>query len=141
MRKLLFIFNKPALNHQRNQWKQLIEGLNEGKYLVTIEAAGKRSEQQNAYYWRIVCEYVYNGLKDAGFESVTNKDDAHEITKALFLKEVEMKGDIKIERVKSTTELNKEQFSEYIDNITLWASDYLNIQIPLPNTQIIFYES
>lgn len=140
MRKQIFIFNKPALNYQRNQWRDLIAELKEGRYIITIESADKRSGQQNEYYWSVVCEFVYEGLRDAGFESVTNKDDAHEITKALFLKEVELKGDIKIERVKSTTELSKEQFSEYIDNITMWASDYLNVTIPLPNTQISMYE-
>lgn len=116
-------------------WKEHLEGLPAGRYKVEIKPYKTRSLQQNAFYHAVVVPMVFDGLRDAGF-TVRHNEDAHEILKALFLKVREEKGGIVIERVKSTTELSTTEFNEYIQFITIWAADYLNISIPLPNEQL-----
>jgi hypothetical protein len=106
------------------------------RYIVTIKKANTRSHNQNAYYWGVVCQLVYEGLKDAGFENVKNKDDAHEILKNLFLKTKEERNGITIETVKSTRQLTRAEFIDYLTHIEVFAADYLNVHIPAPNTQL-----
>jgi hypothetical protein len=36
----------------------------------------------------------------------------------------------------STTKMNKEQFGEYIDRITQWAAEFLQIAIPSPDEKL-----
>lgn len=119
-------------------WKEHCDQLPDGRYLLTIKSTKRRSSDQNDYYWGVVVPLVYDGLKGAGFDAVRNKEDAHEIMKSLFLKVVEEKNGIKIERVGSTTELTTIGFSEYLLHIFTWALDYLNITIPEPNQQLEF---
>lgn len=119
-------------------WKAHLNGLSAGRYLVSIKSTKQRSTQQNAYYWGVVLPLVYEGLKAAGFESVRNNEDVHLITASLFLKVAEEKNGVKIEKIISTTELSTVGFMEYLQNITIWAFDYLGIKIPEPNEQLNF---
>lgn len=119
--------------------KVLASNLNllpDGKYRVRVDSAKVRSSSQNAYYWSCVIDLVYEGLRTCGFDSVRNKNDAHEICKALFLKVIDEKNGIKIERVLSTRELTTIGFQEYLLNISVWAFDYLSISIPEPGQQL-----
>lgn len=120
----------------QSQRQEYLNSLPDGYYVERIEARNKRSGRQNSYYWSVVVPMVYQGLREAGFDAVRNLEDAHEVMKNLFLKIREERNGVVIERVKSTTELNKEQFSEYLEHITIWAWDYLTITIPAPNTQL-----
>lgn len=113
-----------------------LKELEAGRYLVRIEKANKRSHNQNAYYWGVVCQLVYEGLKDLGFDNIRNKDDAHEVMKNLFLKTKEQIGEVTIETVRSTKDLTRTEFMDYLQHIEMWASDYLSISIPPPSTQL-----
>lgn len=112
------------------------DALKIGRYRIRIDEYSKRSLPQNAYYWSTVVPLVYTALRDSGFDAVRNHDDAHEVMKHLFLKVSEQRGEVLIERVISTTELTKMEFSEYIEHITLWAWDYLQVTIPAPGQQL-----
>lgn len=116
-------------------WDEYRDSLPEGRYKVEIKPYKTRSLQQNKYYHSVVVPMVFDGLRDAGF-TIRHTDDAHEVLKNLFLKVREEKGGIAIERVRSTTELSTTEFNEYIQFIQVWAIDYLNISIPLPNEQL-----
>lgn len=132
-----FIISKSGKDFRNTKaWKEHIASLPDGRYLVSIKSIKARSLPQNAYYWGVVVEMVYQGLKEAGFDAVRNKDDAHEIMKSLFLKIKEAKGVVYIERVQSTTELTTIGFMEYLLHISTWAFDYLSITIPEPGQQM-----
>jgi len=118
----------------REYWEQLPDG----KYITTIKSTKQRSNDQNDYYRGVVVPLVFQGLKDAGFDTVRNKEDAHEIMKTLFLKVSEERDGLRLERVMSTTELTTIGFAEYLLNIFTWAFDYLGITIPEPNKQMTF---
>ena len=122
--------------------KTLIESLKDGKWQVEISLIDKRSSPQNRYYWQMLTEYVQPGLYNTGWREIKTKDDAHEFVAKIFLK-VKMVNENTgqaTERVKSTTELSKEQFSVYLEEIWQWAAEYLSITIPAPNEQFTLYE-
>jgi hypothetical protein len=41
-------------------------------------------------------------------------------------------GEVIGERVRSTTELNVEEFSEYLEKVIAWLADMFGIECPIP---------
>lgn len=117
--------------------RKFFNELRDGKYLVKITSIKRRSLNQNAFYWSVVCELVKDALREAGYREVKTKDDAHEIMKTLFLKKkvVNELTDEVIEIPGSTAELTTVQFIEYIGQIQQWASEYLGLVLPEPSSQ------
>ncbi len=111
-----------------------LQSIGSGFMEIIIRFAGKRSDQQNKYYWSAIIPIVKEGLKGVGIEM--SKEQTHELLKYKFLKRefITSDGDI-LQSVGSTTELNKVEFSEYKESIQQWASEYLNVNIPDPNEQ------
>lgn len=115
------------------------KNLPDGSYLVTIESTKKRTNDQNQYYWGVVVPAVYNGLREAGFNEVKSRDDAHLVMKSLFLKQhIPGKDGEAFELIRSTTGLKTLEFSKYLMDIFQWASEYLGVVIPEPNEQLEF---
>jgi hypothetical protein len=125
------IINKAAI-------KELFASLLDGVYVLKCDAFKKRSNQQNRYYHGCCLPLVKEGLQNIGYREVRTNEDAHEVLKYLFLKKLipnEETGEV-IEILGTTTKLSTTEFNEYIERIIQWASEYLNIQIPLPNEQL-----
>lgn len=117
--------------------------LPEGKWMLKAEKKDKRSNQQNRYYWGCVIPLVKEGLREAGYDDIKTDEHAHEVLKHLFLKK-EIKNnntDEVIQLSKSTTELNKLEFNEFIEEVAMWASSYLSIVIPEPGKQTEIWNS
>lgn len=112
----------------------------EGKdCMFTIEPfKNKRSSQQNRYYHGVIIPIVKNCLKEAGY--VMTNEDVHDLLKMKFLRETlfvnEDTGDI-TERTKSTTELSKSAFMDYVSEIRQFTLEYFNTDIPEPNEEIM----
>lgn len=104
---------------------------------ITIEKfKSKRSEQQSRYYWGAVIPIVQAALKDTG--NRFSKEQTHDLLRCKFLKEdlpINDHGEF-ITRIKSTTELNKSDFGDYIEQIAQWSSEFLGCNIPPPSTQL-----
>lgn len=97
---------------------------NEGKNAVIEIQRKRRTLTQNAYYW------VY--LTVISNETGNTPDDLHELFKSMFLPDVIVKIKGKkathdFKRKKSTTELTKFEFGEYLDRICAYT------EVPLPN--------
>jgi len=124
------------LSRNRQSLKTAIEQFEGKNVTITIEKTrSKRSNDQNRYYWSGVVPIVHRGLKDAGY--AISKDDTHLAMRAKFLSEpIPMEDGTYIDKFKSTTELTKSEFSDYIESIRDWAFDYLGVTIPPPNTHI-----
>ena len=105
----------------------------EGKRIsITIQEAKKqRSNDQNAYYWGVVVPLVAKGITDLG--EYTPNEKAHEVLKMLFLQSTSELG---LPNTKSSTELNTKEFNEFIEQVQIWAADFLEIDIPEPNSQV-----
>jgi uncharacterized protein YllA (UPF0747 family) len=123
------IVNKPAL-------RKFFSDLKEGAYTLTLTEKNKRTHDQNDYYWGVIIPIALKGLKDLGYSDVRNIMDAHKTLKSLFLKQVirNNKGEF-IEVVNDSRTLTKAEFTEYIERIAQWAAEYLNVEIPAPNSQ------
>lgn len=95
---------------------------NEGKLVSVSKYQAIRSNQQNRFYW------FYLGLIES--ETGNNANDLHEYFKRIFLqpKFITVMGkEIKIP--KSTGELTKAEFGEYMDKICAETN------VPIPNPE------
>jgi hypothetical protein len=126
---VLTIHNKIALK----EWAAQNPGRN---VLVKFEKRGsKRSIQQNSYYHSVVVQMVMMGLRDIGY--YMSKDETHFFLKGNFNRvQVPGKGGLLMEMPGTTTQLNKIEFSEYIERIAQWAAEYLNVVIPPANADL-----
>lgn len=118
--------------------RALFDSLKDGRHLIEISGADKRSNPQNRYYWGLVIPIIQKGIKDMGTE--LTKEETHEWLKSKFnLSDLinPTTGEC-ISIPLSTTRLNKEGFSEYISKIQQFASEFLNIYVPDPNEQMKF---
>lgn len=126
----------------RKKVKQVFEDLEDGTYMVKIDAFKKRSLQQNKYYWYCVVPIVKDGLFAAGYDDVKSNIDAHEVLKMLFLKKKIVNhntGELIIEIAGSTSKLGTIQFNAFIDEVIKWGAEYLGVQIPLPNKPLLMF--
>ena len=121
--------------------REIFGSLNEGKYLIKITSIKKRSLNQNAYYWSCVVPMVKDGLIDAGYDEIKTDEQAHDIMKHLFLKKqvVSKKDGNVIEIAGSTSKLTSLEFSNYLEEVYKWSSEYLGVYIPPPSKPIPLY--
>lgn len=115
------------------EWARQNPGRN---ILVKFERRGaKRSLPQNRYYHGIVVQSVMLGLREIGYSM--SHDETHYFLKQKFNPvQVPNKRGEAIELPGTTTELNKVEFSEYIERIAQWAAEYLSISIPAANADL-----
>jgi hypothetical protein len=77
------------------------------------EKKTKRSLDQNSRYWKLLTDFG----RYLGYEA----EEMHELARYKFLfDEIEVNGEW-MPRLKSTTKLNTQDFTEYMDAIDRWA--------------------
>jgi hypothetical protein len=125
----LTIHNRIAVE----EWAMQNPGRN---VLVKFEKRGsKRSLPQNRYYHGVVVQMVMMGLREIGY--CLSHDETHFFLKQKFNPiEIPGNGGLVIEIPGTTTQLNKIEFGEYIDRISQWAVEYLNVVIPPANADL-----
>lgn len=124
----LHILNKNRMEDDLRQFKN-------GDVQIIIKRRGKRSLPQNAYYWGCIIEEIKYNLLDRGYRHTA--EEIHEFLKQKFNYEpivIEATGE-RIDIGQSTTEMNKDDFSVYVDRIKEWAAQSLELIIPEANTQ------
>ena len=108
---------------------------NEGKNIEVVikRKRAKRSDRQNRYYWGVVIPIVHGEFRNLGHN--LNPEEVHFFLKQKFNYKMVCSPDGELigEVPKSTAELNKHEFMEYIDKVIQWAAEILNITIPQPN--------
>jgi hypothetical protein len=77
------------------------------------EKKKKRSLDQNSRYWKLLTDFGCY----LGYEA----EEMHELCSYRFLREYVMVGDERLEKLQSTTKLNTQDFTEYMDAIDRWA--------------------
>ena len=115
----------------------------EGKNVrITVEKiSSKRSLQQNAYLHLLFTIFT-DALNDLGNEF--NMVEVKELCKAKFaLIDVinEKTGEVLGQRINKTSEMNKQQLSDFVESVIRWASDYFGIILPYPNEQLTIEEN
>ena len=119
--------------HALTEWGMQNTGQN---ILIKFERRGsKRSLPQNRYYHAIVVQSVMLGLRDIGYS--LSHDETHFFLKQKFNPvNIPNKQGEAIELPGTTTQLNKTEFSEYIERIAQWAAEYLSVVIPPANSEL-----
>ena len=74
----------------------------EGEVYVDIKPSNKRNTAQNNYYWSM--------LREFGNHCGYHPEEMHDVCKQHF-------------RITSTSELNIDEFGEYLDRIYQWAAE------------------
>jgi hypothetical protein len=78
---------------------------------------------------------VMMGLREIGY--CLSHDETHFFLKQKFNPvQIPGNGGLMIEVPGTTTQLNKIEFSEYIERIAQWAVEYLNVVIPPANADL-----
>lgn len=96
----------------------------------------RRGLAQNNYYWGVIVPIVTVALIDAGYK--VGKEATHEFLKATFnRREIinESTGEI-LSTVGSTTDMTTVEMMQYFSEITVWAAEFLGVEIPEPGEQI-----
>lgn len=108
---------------------------------IIIRKRGKRSLPQNNYYFGVVIQEIREAFLQRG--EVMDTDMVHEFLKMHFNKKyvIDEHGEILAEYGGSTADLNKEQFSDYLERIIQWCAEKLHLVIPEPNTQTSLFKS
>lgn len=113
-------------------WQNAVDSFEGQRVEVTIQKAKKkRSNPQNAYFHGVVLPLVANGLTDLG--QFTSPAQAKEVIKLLFLQYEDAIG---VPRTKNTSGLSTLEFNELIEQVQIWAADFLSVKIPDPNEQL-----
>lgn len=108
-------------------WRDFLFGFEGKRISLDVRLwSRKRTLSQNNFYWTY--------LEAIERETGENANDLHEYFRRIFLKPVErtVLGQIAL-YPRSTTELNKEEFSEYLDKICARTN------IPLPDPELAGY--
>ena len=128
--------NKLHINNRKAFIADLTRFIGKNVEIVVKLRKSTRSSQQNRYYWGIVIPLVMQGMNDLGHDF--NKQDTHEFIKANFnYAEIvnETTGEI-FRATKSTTRLNKSDFSSMIEKLKQFSTEYLNVYIPDANEDL-----
>ena|ERR1700683_4486711 len=97
--------------------------------IVTVKKRGKRSTQQNRWYWGICIQEIRLRLRELGHRM--EPEDIHTMLKLKFLPVTLRDGDVLIATMPgSTAELNKSEMMEYLDRVIEWCRDTLELEIP-----------
>lgn len=103
-----------------------------GKQRITIKRyREKRTDRQNRFYHPCFVAPFAEFLREQG-ENISN-DDAHEMLKIKFLSvtvEDDKAGTLTYTR--STTDLDKAEFNDYLDRVAKWLNDMFGIEVPEP---------
>jgi len=129
------------LKRNREQIKQAIASFEGKEIIITIDKAKKtRSNNQNNFYWGVCIPLIQSGLKDATGEFRSSENIHYNILLPLFSPSVEIinidTGQVLTERI-SSSEMTTIQFMEYVMEIQKWSSEFLNVDIPDPNEEIL----
>lgn len=114
---------------------EFLETLDSSQVKVSVKPfKSNRSLDQNAYYWGVVLQTIFEFLKEAGgWEELTDPEDLHELLKLKFRpKTIKVKG-TKIKIGASTKSLSSAEFSAYLEQVIAWATTTLDLTIPEPH--------
>jgi hypothetical protein len=125
----------------RKRLGDLLEQLKDGDIELTIKRRGKRSNPQNRYYWSCIVEEIRIEFTNRGI--YMDSEQVHEFLKAHFNKQYihDEQGEVIGEYGGSTTQMNKEQMSDYIERIIQWCAEKLEITISPPGTQTQLFQA
>lgn len=129
--------NGELIIHNSKVFTELLLNLRNKDVEITIsKRRKKRSGNQNRYYFGVLIPCIQQGLFDTQGEWL-NTEEVHAFLKVHFnYKEITNTSNGEMVKLgKTTTELSTIEFEEYQDKCRIFADEFLNVIIPLPNQQ------
>ena len=125
---------KLSLYHE-NSFREDLRAFNGLDIEIVLRSVGKRSNRVNRYYWGAVIPIIRTTLYELGIK--LSSEGVHDLLKFKFIKQelVTTDGEV-INTIGRSSELNTQEFTDYIKNIQQWSAEYLGIEIPDPNKQL-----
>lgn len=122
---------------------EAIEKCKGGMAQITIKKFGnKRTTPQNAYYWAVPNKMITKHFnQEKTFDRNVSGQEVHDMLARKFLgtEIIELPTGDTVEVRKSTSELDKTGenafFESFVDYVTVWAFDFLGLNIPPPQTK------
>lgn len=116
----------------RRRFEEDVRECKDCEVVITVRKWGRRSNQQNRYYWGVVVQEIKLRLKTLGHRLTI--EEVHNFLKEKFLPVhlLDGEGTILATIPGSTATMNKGEFSEYVDQVREWAAQTLEISIPDP---------
>lgn len=137
-----FIIRKTEQDTWQNAialWDHL-KGLPEGRYKVVVSKSDKRTLSQNSWIHAVI-PGIRDALRDtAGYNEIRTVDDAKDFLKSMFFKKEVTNGVETVEIIQGTSDTSKLDFASKAEEIIIWASQYLGIDVAPPNHQFEFFE-
>lgn len=98
-----------------------------------------RSAKQNSFYYGITIPEITEGLVQMGYEAyMLNSRVVNQYLEGRFLKfdipSAEYAGEF-ITITKESKELTTVEWMKFMEDVTIWAAEYLKIVLSIPNTQ------
>lgn len=112
---------------------QAVRSNKPGYYRYDQYSLNKRSNQQNRYV-HVCFTLAQKGLYDSGYEKITTPESAKAWYKNHFLKidAVNEKTGEVYEYVRHTSELSKDEMTEFIDRMRDYSLEFTGVYIPTP---------
>ena len=128
-----------VLSRNRIPLANAVKQFNGKDITITLEKKRKaRSNDQNAYYWGVVVSLIRLAIIEAWGEKKTS-NEIHELlkTECNYQERINEETGEVLKESKSTTNNSTEEQEIFHDLCRRWAFDWFNIEIPLPNEQIL----
>lgn len=105
-----------ARHHGRDVWVSI------------VRQSHARTLPQNRYYWSVIVQEIAGYIGEG-------RDETHELLKQKFLpsREVELLDGQRLTMPPTTRTLTVEEFTAYIDQIKVWAAQFLGLSLPDAN--------
>jgi hypothetical protein len=84
-------------------------------------------------------DLMLDGLHEIGYNELKTKEEVSELMKHMFLRRPvvnEKTGEIIGEITRSTSELTKDEMTNYLTQIDQFCIEYLGFALPEPNSQL-----
>lgn len=120
----------------RKRFEQELASFPDCAVELIVKKKNRRSTQQNRYLFGVVYKEMEIRLKDLGNDVDT--ETIHEWCKQRFNPKyiLGVGGEILSTVGDTTTEMNKSEFSEYVDKIIRWCASNLELSIPAANSDL-----
>ena len=126
----------------RDRFTEAIKALPDGRYKLTLEKVyNKRSLPQNSFLHGVVIPEVRLGMIEAGYSPAEcSTESVKDFLKFRFAKKeiINVQTGEVFETIEHTSEMSTARLNEFIEEIRVFAAEYLNHEIPEPNEQLRF---
>lgn len=135
MQSVIIKIEAGKITANRTALAKMLQCSKDGRHEVIIKRIGKRSNNQNRYYWGVVVAMIKDRLIELGND--VNSMNVHDFLKDRFnSKEIFTSNGTVIGTVGDTTaSISTTDFMNYLDKCKEFAATVLEIYIPDPNEQ------